>query len=74
MFNTKIKLEKDPKKVYELMDKLHQYYDVMRTVESIKDADKKELLCYNMMGDADTILKDLAEEFNNAIIKYVEGE
>ncbi len=74
MFNTEIKLEKDPKKVYELMGKLHKYYDVMKNVESIKDADKNEVLCYDMMGSADTVLKDLAEEFNKEIIKYVKGE
>ena len=74
MFNTDIKLENDPKKVYELMGNLHRYYDMMKYVEGIHDADKHELLCYNMMDDYETIMKDLAEAFNKEIIKYVKGK
>ena len=59
MFNTDIKLEKDPKKVYELIQKLDKYYSAMRHVENIHEDDKNEVLCYNMMDDYETIMKQL---------------
>lgn len=72
MLNTEITLEDDPKKVYELMGKLHRYYDAMKSVENLKEFDASIYAPRrDICPSADDKLELLAESFNNEIIKYV---
>jgi hypothetical protein len=75
MLNTEITLKDDPKKVYELMGRLHKYYDAMKSVENLKAFDESVYaIRRDICVDPNSKLELLADAFNDEIIKYVTGE